>query len=30
VIGDEDEEWFEDGVVAWRPLPELYKAAEEL
>jgi hypothetical protein len=25
VIDEEDEEWFEDGVVAWRPLPELYE-----
>lgn len=23
VIDEEDEEWFEDGVIAWRPLPEL-------
>ena len=25
VIDEEDEEWFEYGVVAWRPLPELYE-----
>lgn len=25
VIDEEDEEWLEDGVVAWRPLPELYE-----
>lgn len=25
VIDEEDGEWFEYGVVAWRPLPELYE-----
>ena len=28
VIDEEDEEWFEDGVIAWRPLPELFQEEE--
>lgn len=28
VIDEEDEEWFEDDVIAWRPLPELFQEEE--
>lgn len=28
VIDEEDEEWFEDGVIAWRPLPESFREEE--
>ena len=29
IIDDEDGEWFWDGVVAWRPLPEPYEERRE-
>lgn len=28
VIDEEDEEWFEDDVIAWKPLPELFQEEE--